>query len=246
MKENLLSTYVLGGGSCDPKLARKTLEDYVAAGNEVLAITGTAGWLYPIANDLGIPVAGQPDEFTPTDTVIAPMDTDGLEDILKTGAVVLDLSDGLLPLELEDEDGEIPVVPDVPESLPEKDPVAEPEPVAVEAEKPAPKKRAPRSRKKPTIDPLPPAASTAPAVAEERLSIPSELVENLENVVVQSPWDRMTSAPLYGGLATTSSSVVSTATTEDERSALSRLVEVKLKDANEDVLYRVLDLLRGA
>lgn len=71
-------------------------------------------------------------EYSSTDTVIAPLDQDGLEDILKTGAVVLDLTDGLMPLELTEEPGEIPEVPDVPDVLPDPPTAEAPEPTTVE------------------------------------------------------------------------------------------------------------------
>ena len=104
-----MSIYVLGGGSCDPKLARTTISDYKEAGNDLIAVTSEAGWLtHREGSRHRCSPGGASLEYSSTDTVIAPLDQDGLEDILKTGAVVLDLTDGLMPLELTEEPGEIP------------------------------------------------------------------------------------------------------------------------------------------
>jgi len=170
-----LSIYVLGGGSCDPKLARTTISDYKEAGNDLIAVTSEAGWLHPIAKDLGIAVhpVGASLEYSSTDTVIAPLDQDGLEDILKTGAVVLDLTDGLMPLELTEEPGEIPEVPDVPDVLPDPPTAEAPEPTTVEETTEDKPKRAPRSRKKPVVDPLPEPAKPAKPVEPDVVTIPT-------------------------------------------------------------------------
>lgn len=240
-----MATYILGAGSCDPKLARLTITDYLEAGNEPIAVTSDAGWLFPIARDLEITTREDLPEFGTTDTVIAPMDTEGLEDILKAGAVVLDLSDGLLPLELTDEPQEVPEVPDVPDVLPEASVAEEvPEP----AKKKAPAKRAPRSRKKPELDPLPPEAN---AVEPE-----AETVE--EPVVTLTPIHEKFAEPaptravgIRDNIITTSgigtSSVAfSQSVSRSETDLLRALVEKKLDSAELTTLYKVLDLLRGA
>ena len=220
-----MSTYVLGGGSCDPKLARITLADYKEAGHDLIAVTGNAGWLYPIASDLGIEIHPESVslEFSSTDTVISPLDQDGLEDILKTGAVVLDLTDGLVPLELTDEPGEIPEVPDVPDVLPEAPKAEEPADEAVPAPVEDKPNRAPRQRKKPVVDPLPDPAKPV-ADEETTVKIPTSIVEDVSTI---GPAD---------GYETPSAREVR---------LVRQLVQLHTENADLDTLYVVLDLLRG-
>ena len=225
LEEHILSIYVLGGGSCDPKLARTTISDYKEAGNDLIAVTSEAGWLHPIAKDLGIAVhpVGASLEYSSTDTVIAPLDQDGLEDILKTGAVVLDLTDGLMPLELTEEPGEIPEVPDVPDVLPDPPTAEAPEPTTVEETTEDKPKRAPRSRKKPVVDPLPEPAKPAKPVEPDVVTIPTANSDDLE-AFIPAQWSE---------------------TPESREVRLVRqLVQLHTENADLDTLYVVLDLLR--
>jgi hypothetical protein len=142
-----MGIYLYCSGTVSADLAETALRDWLSGGSDCLAVepNGDCDWAMSVIDALGLTRTPFVPNFTSADTVIAPADADDLEDILKAGAVVLDLSEGLVPLELVDE---TPVadVPDIPEDLPE--PVLEePDPVH------EPKKREPR--KKPS---LPPAA----------------------------------------------------------------------------------------
>jgi hypothetical protein len=234
-----MTTYLLGSGSVDRALATATITDYLGPEYDAVAITaGPESWLAPICKELGIPQIDTTPVLDSTDTVIAPSDADALEDILKTGAVVLDVSDGLIPLELVEEiAGEIPEVPDVPDELP----ALPEEPVAA----------APRT--KPVVEPLPPVAekketARKKAAPKPKLipslpgteSIKMEFRNSKDEVVAKLDADELHGAGFQYPPRT---SFIDTTPTEE--GALRSLINVHVRSASVDVMYQVLDLLRG-
>jgi outer membrane biosynthesis protein TonB len=215
-----MTIYILGSGQVDLKLAEPTIRDY-AENKTVVAVCTSASWLHPIADSMDMDIVENAD-FTATDTVLATEETPGVEDILKAGAVVLDLAGGLVPLMWEEDSPEVPEVPDIPDTMPTRTP-----PVL----EPLPKKRTPRKPAK-ASEPTP-QATTPPA--------PEKPVE----AVTEPP--KATVAPLKPTVTFTTTSMTATpvAGPRDIQTNLERLVYSMILSADEATLWKILDLLRG-
>ena len=138
-----MGIYLYCSGTVDAGLAEVTLKDWLSGGtDDCLAVipSGDCEWAETVIPNLELNTTPFVPGFTSSDTVIAPSDAENLEEILRTGSVVLDLSDGMIPLELVEETP-VSEAPDIPEDLPA--------PVLEEPDPPAPKKKAPR--KKPSL-----------------------------------------------------------------------------------------------
>lgn len=220
-----MGIFLYGSGTVNPDLAQKTLGDWLAGGSDCDAIaTQNCDWIEPVATALGLSVVPFTPDFTSADTVICPSDSDGLEDILRTGAVVLDVSDGMVPLELIEEP-EVADVPDIPEELipePVEQPVLE-EPPAVTAEpkpkKPRKKPSLPKSRVKVDDEPTP-EPEPVPALTVVKSD------ESVEEPIPFSPRH-----PAVKG--------------QNAAFYLRGLVNALLEGANEDTLWTVLEVLRS-
>ena len=154
-----MGIYLYCSGTVDAGLAEVTLKDWLSGGtDDCLAVvpSGDCEWAETVIPNLELNTTPFVPGFTSSDTVIAPSDADNLEEVLRPGAVVLDLSDGMIPLELVEETP-VTEAPDIPEDLPA--------PVLEEPDPPAPKKKAPR--KKPS---LPKAVEPEPTVTATDLS----------------------------------------------------------------------------
>lgn len=257
-----MANYLLGSGTVPEKLAIVSLSDWIGDGGmEITAVVpdNPAEWLQPVIDTLELTSTPFIPTFSSTDTIVAPADAEGLEDILRTGAVVLDLSDGLVPLELV-EDAEVPEVPDIPEDLEPKEetPVLEEPPKArrktslppaagKDDEMPAKKAPAKRAaRKKAAPAPVEAPLEEAPEAAEETEAKAEVEVKEDAGLVVSG-------SPQIGVLSSSPGSAYSYAspvTTVDMYSSsvqqqLGRLVSAMLARADEAALWRVLDALRS-
>ena len=159
-----MATFIIAADDSIPtKLALATVSDFLGEDGLAQVVSEEpCSWGHAVLTDLGLEVQLEP-EITQYDTVIGPPIEDLVRKYTRTGATYLDVSEGLVPLEVDDEEEvEIPESPDlesVPEPEPETEPETEPEPEAVEPpveEAPAPKTR--RSLAKP---PAPPKKRTA-------------------------------------------------------------------------------------
>lgn len=263
-----MANYLLGSGTVPEKLAIVSLSDWIGDGGmEITAVVPdeAAEWLQPVIDTLELTSTPFVPTFSSTDTIVAPADAEGLEDILRTGAVVLDLSDGLVPLELV-EDSEVPELPDIPEDLqPEEEtPVLEAPPKArrktslppaagTDEDKPAkkaPAKRASRKKTAPaekTPAPVEEPVAEEPAEVEEKsqseveVATPEDKPEAQVEIKVQpgSAWKYDSQAVVAAGPITASTYAVSV------QQQLAGLVSAMLARADEAALWRVLDALRS-
>jgi hypothetical protein len=216
--ENYMTTYLLGSGSIDLKLATFTVGDYVAGNDvEIVAVAAQPSWLDTLAADLDLPTTTTVPAYTAVDTVLVPGDAPEVEDILRTGAAVKDLSDGLVDLEwVPDAADDVAYVPDIPEELP-----------------------AESTYKKPTLDALPPKASEkkAPEPKPVAKKAPAKKpAAKKAPVALKEPVKEAPQPP------TPERPIVST---DEERTALETLVKISTERASKETLYNVLDVLRG-
>lgn len=227
-----MGIFLYGSGTVNPDLAQKTLSDWLAGGSDCEAIiTDGCEWIEPVAAALGLALVPFTPDFTSADTVITPANAEGVEDILRSGAVVLDVSDGMVPLELIEEP-EVVDAPDIPEELvpePVEQPVLEEPPAAVAEPKPK------KSRKKPS---LPKSRTKTEKPAPEPVDEPAPeaptliVVEN--NDEADAPDEPIPFSPRHPAVKGQSPAFY-----------LRGLVNALLEDTNEDTLWTVLEVLRS-
>lgn len=108
----------------DPSLARIAVGDFLGEdGLATIIVDGDSrpGWIEEIESSLGLDTVSSDDvEVKHLDTVIGPPVEEAVAQMTASGATYLDISEGLLPIEVAEEE-EIPENPDL-DNLPEEEP----------------------------------------------------------------------------------------------------------------------------
>lgn len=263
--------------SIPPALAARSIADYIEGVEDLYVIyVETTKWCAQAMNEVGLSDEHVLSEADPDrlDTVIGPPDEDLVAKYTRKGAVYLDVSEGLVSLEVDDpvhvpDSPDTENLPEVPEKAPEDPDVFVPPPV--EKPKPKPRKRAARA----PLAKVPPTAkerdaNKAPAPPKENKPVEkSEPVKEPDLVAPitasfpdgipytpepdEKPAETEATVadqdPAYwrgmgSGFSSSGWVSVTSTTDHDLRGHLKSLVFTMISAADTDTLWAVLDTLR--
>lgn len=233
--EHVLSTYVLGTGNVSPNLAFATLSDHLGPKSFATVIKlGNLRWVNKVIKDLGLDEVTEVPEFLPSDTVIGPPDVEYVKAVTDAGAVYLDITEGLVPLEASKTE-ELPESPDVDSVEPA---------VETSEEKPKPlRKRKPLAKNPPKAETIEPDPDPVVEEVVSTQAVDSGKPDYVEPDLCEPPADDAAVTVKLGEVVW--QTLGSTGIDFHLREVARALFNQSLESMAEESLWSLVDTLRG-